>query len=65
MVASTYHQPTAYADQHHPIYRDRLNVDVKQVQSEIEERLAELREAGIDLLARAMPALIDLSASEG
>ena len=47
-----------YLKAHRPIYRDRLNVDVKQVQSEIEERMAEL---GItpDSLARAMPALTE------
>jgi hypothetical protein len=40
-----------YLKAHRPMYRDRLNVDVKQVQSEIEERLAQLRE-NPELLAR-------------
>ena len=45
-----------YLKAHRPIYRDRLNIDLKQVKSEIEERMAQL---GItpDLLARAIPAL--------
>jgi hypothetical protein len=47
-----------YLKAHRPMYRDRLNVDVKQLQSEIEERMAEL---GItpDSLARAIPRLTD------
>ena len=40
-----------YLKAHRPIYRDRLNIDIKQVQSEIEERLAQLR-ANPDLIAR-------------
>ena len=48
-----------YLKAHRPEYRDRLNVDVKQVQSEIQERMAQLREAGIDLITRAMPALTE------
>src|SRR5690349_1086271 len=47
-----------YLKAHRPIYRDRLNIDVKKVQSEIEERLAELRE-NPDFLARALPVLTD------
>jgi hypothetical protein len=47
-----------YLKAHRPIYRDRLNVDVKQVQSEIEERLAELR-ANPELLARVIPRLTE------
>src|SRR4026207_816248 len=31
-----------YLKAHRPIYRDRLNVDIKQVQSDIEERMAQL-----------------------
>jgi len=48
-----------YLKAHRPQYRDRLNVDVKQLNSEIEERLAQLREAGFDLIARAMPRLTE------
>jgi hypothetical protein len=48
-----------YLKAHRPIYRNKLNIDVQQLHSEIEDRLAELREAGIDLIARAMPALTD------
>jgi 20S proteasome alpha/beta subunit len=33
-----------YLKAHRPKYRDRLNIDLKQVQSEIEERMAQLRE---------------------
>ena len=40
-----------YLKAHRPQYRDRLNVDVKQLQSEIEERMAQLRE-NPHLLAR-------------
>ena len=47
-----------YLKAHRPIYRDRLNIDIKQVQSEIEERMAQLA-ATPDLLARALPALTD------
>jgi hypothetical protein len=47
-----------YLKAHRPIYRDRLNVDVKQVQSEIEERPAELRENS-DLFARVIPRLTE------
>ena len=45
-----------YLKAHRPIYRDRLNIDVNQVKSEIEERMAQL---GVTphLLARAIPAL--------
>jgi len=31
-----------YLKAHRPIYRDRMNVDLKQVHSEIEERIAQL-----------------------
>jgi transposase-like protein len=41
-----------YLKAHRPIYRDKLNIDLKQVQSEIEERMAQLR-ANPDLLAGA------------
>jgi transposase-like protein len=47
-----------YLKAHRPQYRDRLNIDVKQLNSEIEERLAELRE-NPELLARAIPALTE------
>ena len=47
-----------YLKAHRPIYRDRLNIDIRQLQSEIEERLAQLT-ANPDLLARAIPALTD------
>ena len=40
-----------YLKAHRPIYRDRLNIDIKQIQSEIEEKLAQLQ-AGPELLAR-------------
>jgi hypothetical protein len=45
-----------YLKAHRPIYRDRLNIDIAQVKSEIEERMAQLR-ANPDLLARGLPAL--------
>jgi transposase-like protein len=47
-----------YLKAHRSIYRDRLNIDVKQVQSEIEERMAQL---GItpDSLARVIPRLTE------
>ena len=38
---------------HRPIYRDRVNIDIAQVNSEVEERMAQLRE-NPDLLARAV-----------
>ena len=47
-----------YLKAHRPIYRDRLNIDLKQVQSDIEERMARLGMTP-ELLARAMPALKD------
>src|SRR5829696_6811049 len=31
-----------YLKGHRPIYRDRLNIDIKQVKSEVEERIAHL-----------------------
>lgn len=45
-----------YLKAHRPLYSDRLNIDLKQVQSGIEERIARLRENS-DLLARAVPTL--------
>lgn len=47
-----------YLKAHRPQYRDKLNIDVKQVDSEIEERIAHL---GItpDLLARALPTITE------
>ena len=47
-----------YLKAHRPIYRDKLNIDVKQVQSEIEERIAQLGENSA-LLPRAIPALTE------
>jgi hypothetical protein len=47
-----------YLKAHRPQYRDKLNIDVKQVQSEIEERLAELRE-NPELFARVIPRLTE------
>lgn len=43
-----------YLKAHRPMYRDKLNIDVKQIESEIEERLAQLRENPA-LLLRGMP----------
>jgi hypothetical protein len=45
-----------YLKAHRPEYRDKLNIDVRQLQSEIEERIAQLQS---DLVARAIPALTD------
>src|SRR6185369_11880714 len=47
-----------YLKAHRPIYRDRVSIDIEQVKSEIEERMAQL---GITphLLARALPVLTD------
>jgi hypothetical protein len=47
-----------YLKAHCPIYRDRLNIDLKQVQSEIEERMAQIGVTS-HLLARAMPMLTE------
>ena len=41
-----------YLKAHRPIYRDRLNINVEQVKSEIEERIAQLRENPNFLLKR-------------
>jgi len=51
-----------YLKAHRPIYRDRLNIDMEQVKSEIQERVAQL---GItpQLLARAIPTLTPLRSS--
>jgi len=46
-----------YLKAHRPIYRDKLNIDVKQLHIEIEQRLAELRE-NPELLARFIHATI-------
>ena len=43
-----------YLKAHRPIYRDRLNIDIKQVQSEIEERMAQLRTNPDLLLKRSV-----------
>ena len=47
-----------YLKAHRPIYRDRVNIDINQVKSEIEERMAQL---GLtpQSLARAIPALTE------
>ena len=47
-----------YLKAHRPIYRDRVSIDVEQVKSEIQERLAQL---GVTprLLAQAIPALTE------
>ena len=45
-----------YLKAHRPIYRDRLNIDIEQVKSEIQERVAQLGGTP-NLLARAIPAL--------
>lgn len=47
-----------YLKAHRPIYRDRLNIDIEQVRSEIEERIAQLGENPA-LLPQAIPALTD------
>jgi hypothetical protein len=51
-----------YLKAHRPIYRDKLNIDVKELHSEIEERLAQFRE-NPDLLLRlprrTMPSVED------
>lgn len=47
-----------YLKAHRPIYRDRLNIDIEQVKSEIEERIAQLGENPA-LPSRAIPALTD------
>ena len=41
-----------YLKAHRPIYRDRLNIDINQVRSEIEERMAQLATTPDLLLAR-------------
>lgn len=47
-----------YLKAHRPIYRDKLNIDIEQLKSEIEERMAQL---GVtpQSLARAIPLLTD------
>jgi hypothetical protein len=47
-----------YLKAHRPMYRDRLNIDLKQVQSDIEERMARLGMTP-ELLARSLPALTE------
>jgi len=47
-----------YLKAHRPIYRDRLNIDIEQVKSEIQERVAQLGMTP-ELLARAIPALTE------
>jgi hypothetical protein len=45
-----------YLKAHRSIYRDKLNIDLKQVQSEIEEKIAQLRQRG-DVLPLVNPSL--------
>ena len=45
-----------YLKAHRPIYRDKLNIDLKQVQSEIEEKIAQLRQRG-DMPPLVVPSL--------
>ena len=45
-----------YLKAHRPIYRDKLNIDLKQVQSEIEDKIAQLRQRG-DVLPLVIPSL--------
>ena len=45
-----------YLKAHRPIYRDKLNIDLKQVQSEIEDKIAQLREKG-DVFPLVIPSL--------
>ena len=47
-----------YLKAHRPIYRDKLNIDVKQLHSEIEEKMARCGMT-LDLLGRAIPALTE------
>jgi hypothetical protein len=43
-----------YLKAHRAIYRDRLNIDLKQVQSEIEDKIARLRQNG-DVVPLVIP----------
>jgi hypothetical protein len=45
-----------YLKAHRPIYRDKLNIDLKQVQGEIEDRIAQLRQNG-EVFPLAIPSL--------
>jgi hypothetical protein len=45
-----------YLKAHRAIYRDKLNIDLKQVQSQIEDRIAQLREKS-DVLPLVIPSL--------
>src|SRR6185369_3235955 len=45
-----------YLKAHRPIYRDRLNIDIEQLNSEIKERMAQLQ-GNPELLARPMSRL--------
>ena len=47
-----------YLKAHRPIYRDRLTIDIEQLKSDIEERMARLGMTR-DLLAPAIPALTE------
>ena len=50
-----------YLKAHRPIYRDRVSIDIEQVKSEIQERVAQLGMTR-NLLVRAIPALTDETA---
>jgi len=47
-----------YLKAQRPKFRDRLNIDIEQVNSEIRERMAQLRE-NPDLLTRVIPRLTE------
>ena len=47
-----------YLKAHRQIYRDRVSIDIEQVNSEIRERMAQLRE-NPDLLTRVIPRLTE------
>ena len=47
-----------YLKAQRPKFRDRLNIDIEQLNSEIKERMAQLRE-NPDLFARAIPRLTE------
>jgi hypothetical protein len=45
-----------YLKAHRAQYRDKLNIDIKQLQGEIEDKIAQLRENG-DVLPLVIPSL--------
>ena len=47
-----------YLKAHRPIYRDRLNIDIEQLKSQIEEKMANLG-MNRDLLAPTIPTLTE------